>query len=281
MTDLSSPPRVVALLPAWNAESFIEASLRALAGQTCQNFSVVISVDQSTDDTARVCRAFAETDERFTVVEQQQRLGWTGNVAALLELADADYFLFACHDDVPLPSHATRLVALLETNPQAVIAYSDIKAHFTFDRVDDCISTELDREPDAARRAESIIRRRGQWWTPVHGVFRAATLRKVGPFRRHRAGEFSADWPWLLRMALNGEFIRAPEFLMDKYYKTGSLSHEWRGASWELAGVVEDCARAVVSSDLPVAEKLRLVALTAGVAAKEEARKRAPSLAGR
>ena len=49
-------PRAVALLPARNAESFIEPVLESLAAQTYPNLEVLISDDASTDRTAEICR---------------------------------------------------------------------------------------------------------------------------------------------------------------------------------------------------------------------------------
>ncbi|WP_375205457.1 glycosyltransferase family 2 protein [Hyphococcus sp.] len=271
-------PKVVALLPAWNAGDFITATLESLAAQSWPNFEVLVSVDQSTDETAALCRLFATGDDRFQVIEQKERLGWIGNVNALLDAAEGDYYLIAYHDDVLDPAHVQTLAALLESRPEAVVAYGDIRAHYLTGDVIERAYDEIDGVRDPATRAGSIIRRKGYWSTPNHGLFRASAVEATGGFRRHSGGEFSADWPWLLKMALLGEFVRAPYFLCDKYYKSASLSHNWSWDFREFAGVFEECARVIRASALPVPVKARLSALLAAEFLKEQGRKGFASL---
>jgi hypothetical protein len=47
--DDSALPKAVALMPAWNAESFILPVLESLAAQTYPNLHILISEDASTD----------------------------------------------------------------------------------------------------------------------------------------------------------------------------------------------------------------------------------------
>lgn len=264
---------VVALLPAWNAQSFIGDTLTSLAAQSWPNFNVLISVDKSDDATAAICRDFAESDSRFQVIVQQERLGWIGNVNALLSAVESDYLLIAYHDDILHPSHVETLASVLEENPEAVAAFSDLRAHYLHGVVVERTYTEMDGVKDPAQRAYNLIRRKGFWSAPNHGVFRASAVKEAGGFKLHRGGEFSADWPWLLRLALAGEFVRSPGFLCDKYYKERSLSHSWEGSTKEFAGVMEECARSLLDSCLPTSEKFRLFAVIAAEFAKEEARK--------
>lgn len=253
------PPKAVALLPAWKAEDFIDETLQCLSAQTYPHFEVIVSVDLSTDGTADICRRHALADRRFRVIEQRERLGWIGNVNALLKEADGDYFLLAFHDDLLSPDHVETLVGVLEKNPNAVIAYSDVKARYPHGKIVDRVYTEMDGVKEARKRVRNVIRQKGFWSVPNHGVFRAWAADRIGGHREHRAGEYSADWPWLLHMALLGEFVRAPGFLCFKNYKQNSLSHTWRRDLREIYGVTEDCARVVLASKLPPLHKAQLV----------------------
>jgi glycosyltransferase involved in cell wall biosynthesis len=97
-----------------------------LAAQTYPNFHVLISDDASTDSTVQNCQRFAAQDSRFNLIRQSHNLGWVGNTNPLLTAAKADNLLFAFHDDVLLPEYFSRCVAVLEANPAAIIAYSDL-----------------------------------------------------------------------------------------------------------------------------------------------------------
>lgn len=72
-----------------------------------------------------------------------------------------------------------------------------------------------------------MVRRPGDWWVPNRGVFRASGFAAVGGIHPNERGEYSADWTWLLGLALTGAFVRVPEVLCTKYYQSGSLSKKW------------------------------------------------------
>ncbi len=119
-------PLVVACVATWNGEPFIKDALASLAAQTHPNLRVLVSDDASTDGTAAICEGFARSDPRFSFARQPERLGWIGNVNALLRAARGDYLFLVSHDDVVEPTYVARLVDALENRPAAVLAYSDM-----------------------------------------------------------------------------------------------------------------------------------------------------------
>jgi glycosyltransferase involved in cell wall biosynthesis len=252
-------PRVVALMPAWNASAFIVDTLDALAAQTYPNLEILVSDDASPDDTADVCERYAATDSRFRVIRQPRNLGWAGNVNALLRGARGDYLVFAFQDDLFDPTYVERCVAALEANPRAVLAFTNI-ALVNQDGSEQRITfTALDGVTDRLERAEIMARLPTVWWTPNRGVFRAFAAAEIGGLRRHLAGEFSADWPWLLHMALLGEFVRIPESLCTKIFQPRSLSQSWTYSRRAWIAVAISCAGAVARANIPVSEKLLLL----------------------
>lgn len=259
-----APPRVLALVPAWKAAGFIARTLDALAAQTCAGLAVLISDDASPDDTAAICERRAVEDPRFRVIRQAHNRGWVGNVNALLgEARDADYLHFAFQDDLPEPGYLQRCVAALEADPAAVLAFSDIRLVRQDGTVEERSYTRLDGVTDRIERARRIARLEGSWWIPNRGVFRASAAREIGGLRRHGAGEFSADWPWLLEMSLLGGFVRIPERLVTKFYVPGSLSRSWRFGARQWAAVAASAMTAVSRRRLPVRDQVRLHATLA------------------
>lgn len=248
-------PRVVACMPVWNAEAFVLETLESIAAQTYPNLGIVISDDASTDATAEICARFAERDPRFQLVRQPARLGWIGNANFLLSRARGDYFFFAFHDDPLRPAYVERLVDRLDSRPAAVLAFSDVLSGDGVDRY-----TELDGITSRVERARRVIRKRGSWWIPNRGLVRLAAAHRIGGMRRHLAGEYKADWPWLLHLALLGEFVRVPEPLIRKTWRQASLSAQWKRelALWRSTAVLIACAREVSRAGIPVPEQLRL-----------------------
>ncbi len=219
----SARPRLTALVPTWRAEAILARTLECLAAQTYAPLEVLISDDASPDGTAAIADRFASREARFRVIRQPRNLGWVGNVNALLAAARGDLLAFAFQDDHPESTYFERCVAALEAEPDAILAYSDVRLVQVDGSAEVKHYAPGDRVLARAARA-SIAALDGSWWIPNRGVFRAHAAPAIGGLRRHRAGEFSADWPWLLHMSLLGPFVRVPEVLVTKIYQPASLS---------------------------------------------------------
>lgn len=247
-------PHVVACMPAFRAAKFIGPVLESLASQTYPNLSILISVDLCSDGTLEQCETFAGKHSNVTVIRQSERQGWINNSNALLAVAKGDYIFFAFHDDPLAPNYVERLVDALNANPQAVLAFSDLLSTagepYTYDA--------LDGLSDRFQRAQQILHAAGNWWLPVRGLIRARTLAAVGGLERNWAGEFSADWPWLLRLALAGEFVHVSEMLVSKRFDKETLSNSWRMRGWKGFAVLVDCLRIIRGAGFPLQKELYL-----------------------
>lgn len=265
MSESRRTPRTVACVPAYRAAAFIEETLRALAAQTYPNLRVLVSVDRSDDDTGEVCESFSRHDDRFTVIHQPVRLGWIGNVNALLARAtlEAERLMISPHDDLPEPEYVARLAEALSRRDRASLAFSDIEIQHADGRQVVHRYTALDGIDCRIERGRRLLARDRGWWTPFRGLLPAETVRRVGGLRRNLAGEFAADWPFLLHLALQGEFIRVPEVLYRKRFRRESLSLQWNYGPGQWTAAALACARTVLTADLPARERATLLATLA------------------
>ena len=260
-------PRVVACMPAWNSSAYVVPVLESLAAQTYPNLAILISVDACSDDSLAICERFAATRDNVTVIQQRERLGWIGNCNALLEGVDGDYAFFALHDDPLAPTYVARLVDALEANPRAVLAFADMETDtgeaLTYDTLDGIVSRY--------ERARLVLHAGGPWWVPFRGLMRMSTVRSLGGLQRHLAGEYSADWPWLLRFVLAGQVVRVSERLVCKRVHSKSLSSTWRRGGWNGFSVVLDCMRIIRGAGFPLLQELYLhcgmIAISVGLPA--------------
>ena len=229
-------------MPAWNATSFIGPVLESLAAQTYEHLDVLISVDLCNDGTVELCEEFAATHPNFFVIRQRNRLGWIGNSNALLNRAEGDYLFFAFHDDPLEPTYVSRLVEALEHNPSAVLAFSDMASDRGIESY-----RELEGLTDRFERAKRLLVPEEPWWCPNRGLFRAAAAKRLGGLRRHMGGEYGADLPWLMSLALLGGFVRVPEPLIFKNRRSDGLNAKFikSSSSWKRLGVRLACLRAI------------------------------------
>lgn len=248
------------MVPAWQSAGFIQATLDSLSAQTHGNLRVIVSVDLCDDETHAICLAHAGRDARFQVIRQAQRLGYVGNCNFLLGQSDADYVLFAFHDDILAPDYIATLAGVLDARPEAVMAFSDVLLTHVSGLQEHWVFQELEGIDDRALRGMIMLKGNHKWWVPNRGLFRLPEARRIGGLKTHGAGEFSADWPWLFHMSLLGQFARVPQTLCFKYYKPGSLSRSWEFSRRQGYEVRAACMRELWNSDLTTGEKLRVTA---------------------
>lgn len=255
---MDKPKKISALVPAYQAADFIRATLDSLSAQTYLNFEVIVSVDPCDDDTLGVCLEHARKDARFLVLKQSERLGYVGNCNFLLGQSNADYVLFAFHDDILAPSYIAKLAEVLDQRPEVVMCYSDVLLTAVDGSQEHWIYAELDGLHDRIQRGMKLLAMAGQWWVPNRGLFRREDAARINGLKSHGAGEFAADWPWLFHMSLLGEFVRIPETLCYKFYKPGSLSRSWAYSKQQYYEAGAACMRELWNSELSSDEKLKL-----------------------
>lgn len=192
------------------------------------------------------------------MIRQPRRLGWVGNTNAALRAAEGDFLLIAAHDDHPLPTYVARLADALQDAPRAVLAFSDIDTVYADGRREPRSYPDLDGVRAPIERAARVLAQSAHWSTPYRGVFRADAVARIGGLRHHAAGERSADWPWLVRLALLGEFVRIPERLLVKRYRAESLSRTWRFDFRSWLPVAAGCVREIRAAGLTARERRRL-----------------------
>ena len=252
-------PHVTALVPTYNGSAFITRTLDSLAAQTWPHLEILIGDDLSTDDTLDVVRRFADNHPNTRIVERDANLGWLRNSNDLMARADGELMFFAFHDDVVAPTYVEALVGALRANERAVLAFSDMEVHELDGRVTLHEFEDLEGLGTSLERGRVMVRRPGDWWVPNRGLFRSSGFAAVGGIHPNEQGEYSADWTWLLGLALIGEFVRVPEMLCTKYYTAGSLSKRWPHDSAQLLALRRSGIAEIRSSAVAPIVKLRLI----------------------
>lgn len=121
---MSEEPLISVIVPAFNAERFIAATLDSVLAQTEQRWECVVVDDGSRDDTVSVARAYERRDGRIRLFEAEHGGSSHARNAGFRELAPSSrYVTFMDADDVWLPHALTRLLATLESDDQAVGAH--------------------------------------------------------------------------------------------------------------------------------------------------------------
>ena len=122
MTSTSAPPRVAAVIIAWNRVDEVVACIESFACVQYPNYEIIVVDNASEDATVPTIR---ERFPRVTLVVNPQNLGYVGgsNVGFRHALASgADYVLLLNQDTKMTPTVLSELVRVLESDPRIAIA---------------------------------------------------------------------------------------------------------------------------------------------------------------
>jgi len=116
------PPLVSVIIPAYNAQAFLRATLDSVLKQTYDNLEVVVVDDGSTDDTAAIAQAYAGRDGRLRLVSKVNGGVSSARNAGIAE-ARGDYVAFLDADDVWHPEKiAAQMQVLRPGGREAYVA---------------------------------------------------------------------------------------------------------------------------------------------------------------
>ena len=127
---MTSPllPRVSVLMPTYAQAAFIARALASLQAQTLAEWEAVI-VDASHDDATQAVVAPWLKDSRIRYLRQPEHgLGHALNTA--LAHARAPLVAYLPSDDLYYADHLRSLKALLDEQPEAVLAHSGVRHHY-------------------------------------------------------------------------------------------------------------------------------------------------------
>jgi len=113
------------LLTTYNGEKFIREQLESILNQSYSNFRLLISDDNSQDDTPEILAEYEKYDERIQVFRQEKNLGYIKNFEFLIGKVESDLYMLSDQDDVWLRHKIERAWNTLK-NEKADLVFSDL-----------------------------------------------------------------------------------------------------------------------------------------------------------
>jgi glycosyltransferase involved in cell wall biosynthesis len=205
---MNATPRLSVGLPVYNGEEYLTESLEALLGQTYEDFELIISDNDSTDDTANICRRYAKQDSRIRYFRQPRNIGCNPNHNFVIKQGRGELFKLASDDDLYARDLLKRCVDALDEFPHYVLAHSwsaliDASGAVT-NVVEYPVATDTPRAPD---RFRSMLF--DGWGDDDGGVIRTKVLRQVTPYDSYHF----ADRVFTTEIGLHGPFFQVPDWL--------------------------------------------------------------------
>lgn len=108
-------------IPTYNGQKYLQEALESVKSQTYKNIEVIISDDQSTDDTLRICEAFKNEVDFPVFIHSHIPKGIGANWNHSIEKANGDYIKILFQDDILGPNCIETMMMYLEKSQLDIV----------------------------------------------------------------------------------------------------------------------------------------------------------------
>jgi len=210
--DYSHPvPRVSVVLPAWNNEAYIRATMRSVLAQTFTDFELIVADHGSTDGTWEALQEFAD-DPRVRLFRTPAGGGAERNWNRVSREATGELVKLVCGDDLLAPDALDRKVAAFDQHDAGVVMVTSSR-----DVVDASGRTVLHdlglgglrgRVSGRVAIRRSVLRGANIFGEPMCVLLRRTALEAVGFW--HGEPGFLIDQATYCRVLLRGDLVAVP-----------------------------------------------------------------------
>ncbi|MGI6745549.1 MAG: putative teichuronic acid biosynthesis glycosyltransferase TuaG [Firmicutes bacterium ADurb.Bin300] len=116
--------KISVVMPAYNAESFIEDAVNSVLAQTFEDYELIIIDDCSGDNTYEMIEGFARKDSRIRVYRNEKNSGVSFTRNFGISVARYKWIAFLDSDDMWRPKKLEKQLELLKEHPNAIITYT-------------------------------------------------------------------------------------------------------------------------------------------------------------
>lgn len=111
-------------IPNYNYGRYIGETIQSVLDQDYEDFEILISDNQSTDNSWEVIQGFAAKDKRIKAWQNAANLGFAGNLDAVSSKASGDYHLLVSSDDLMNPGALSFYANFIQAIGEERIAFS-------------------------------------------------------------------------------------------------------------------------------------------------------------
>ena len=234
-------PLVSVIIPAYNAEPFIERTLKSVLCQTYENIEVLVVDDGSKDKTFEIVESIARKDSRVTLI-QQQNAGVAAARNLAIEKSQGEYIAPIDADDIwYLEKLEKQVKCILAAGESVGLVYS--------------LSVNIDENDIiiCQHSGNFQFRPEGKVYTALLCInfidsasiplIRRTCFKHIGGYNcqlKQQAAQGCEDWDIHLRIAEYYEFRVVPEFLVGYRQVVGSMAGNYKSMAKSYDLVIAD-----------------------------------------
>lgn len=114
--ELTNQPLVSVLMPVYNAEAYIAASLQSLLEQEYSRLEIMLVDDASTDQSVDIVQSF--NDPRIRIVKNTENIGLAASLNKAIGLSTGFFLARMDADDIAHPERISRQVQFMLNHPE-------------------------------------------------------------------------------------------------------------------------------------------------------------------
>ncbi|SCW65368.1 teichuronic acid biosynthesis glycosyltransferase TuaG [Ruminococcaceae bacterium YRB3002] len=124
MMDQASSELISVILPVYNSEQSVEASINSVLAQTYRNIELIIVDDASDDNTHQICRALSSNDRRIIIITNKDNCGALGSRYKAVNVARGEWIAFIDADDLWHPEKLEKQLRLRDSKKSCDLVFT-------------------------------------------------------------------------------------------------------------------------------------------------------------
>ena len=210
--DKIEQPIVSVVIPAYNNENTIEATIRSIMEQSYKNLEIVVIDDNSKDNTLQILETLQKQDERIKIFHNDINLGMTGNWNRCLKEAEGEFVKLVCADDLLDKEEIAKETEAMLLNPSVNLVESDTRLIDIYGKK----TGAFKRYPkagvvDGKKVAKTSLIWNNFFGAPVNNLIRKSILEKTGYFDEKFT--YILDFDMWVKIACTGDVYIIHELL--------------------------------------------------------------------
>jgi len=228
----SGVPAISVVIPAYNAERTLAATLESVLSQSHKDFEVIVVDDGSTDDTSEIARLFAARDQRLRIISREENSGLADARNTGIRSARAALISPIDADDVWHETYLEKMHgALTAAGANTLFAFANFR---NIDMSGEVLGSAPHYPVSGCVFNRFMIKNFVGNGSGL--MFRRDAALAVGGYERRLQHEFGSqgceDWLLQMRLAVRGDAVGVCEYLVGYREVPGAMSSDhvrmWR-----------------------------------------------------
>ena len=222
-------------LPTYNCENIIGNKIEELLKQSFKDYVLIISDNNSTDNTGKICESMSKKDNRIVFFQQDKNKGPFWNFNFLLQKAQTNYFVMTTPDDILSENFLESNINILEKCKELVGSIGECSL---FNRIIDSNSNKFEinilknsRKYQYVHPVKGELKEKIRFYldfqmgSQFYSIFRTKDI-KFANFYRNKAnyGMWQSDFAAILKILKRGNLHVDLESFFYKEVSTKSHS---------------------------------------------------------